>query len=174
MHNDDINSFKQAVAGIKPLSQDKHVLKKAQPSSSVLTQKKRLMNADKQATASFTFSDLYQAYFEKQGPIRYCRKDIPAFTLKQLRRGDFAPEWVLDCHGMSKAEMKNEIISMFYQAHKQHVHCVSILHGIGSGVLKQSLPHYLVQHPHVQAFHQAPLEDGGQGALLVLLDIPEL
>jgi DNA-nicking Smr family endonuclease len=174
MDNDDINTFKQAVAGIKPLSQDKHVLKRANPDVSMLAPKKRKTNIDKQAQANFAFSDLYQAHFDKQGPIKYCRNDIPAYTLKQLRRGDFAPEWVLDCHGMTKTEMKNELISMFYQAHQQHVHCVSILHGIGSGVLKQSLPHYLVQHPNVQAFHQAPLEDGGQGALLVLLEIPEL
>ncbi|MCP4948084.1 MAG: endonuclease SmrB, partial [Aestuariibacter sp.] len=44
-------------------------------------------------------------------------------------------------------------------------------HGHGTGVLKQALPHYLIQHPQVRAFHQAPLEYGGQGALLVLLTV---
>ena len=47
------------------------------------------------------------------------------------------------------------------------------MHGIGKYILKQKAPMWLAQHPDVMAFHQAPLEFGGAGALLVLIDIPE-
>lgn len=174
MQDDDLNAFKKAMAGIKPLKQDKYV-----PASQMKQKPKRRQydvkenELDKQASASFTFSDIYQAHFDSTGPLRYCREDIPAYALKQLRRGDFSPEWILDCHGMTKEEMKQELVTLIFRAHREHINCISILHGVGSGVLKKALPNYLVQHPNVQAFHQAPLEYGGHGALLVLLDVPE-
>ncbi|MGO3798867.1 MAG: Smr/MutS family protein, partial [Vibrio casei] len=34
-------------------------------------------------------------------------------------------------------------------------------------------PLWLAQHPDVMAYHQAPLEFGGNGALLILLTTPE-
>ena len=73
---------------------------------------------------------------------------------------------------MTREMAKTEIASLIYTARKESVDCVSIMHGFGQGVLKAALPHYLIQHPHVNAFHQAPLEYGGQAALLVLLDVP--
>jgi DNA-nicking Smr family endonuclease len=55
-------------------------------------------------------------------------------------------------------------------AQKQHVHCICIVHGIGTYILKQSVPSWLVQHPAILGFHQAPLEWGGNGALLALVE----
>ncbi|MBJ7019560.1 Smr/MutS family protein, partial [Vibrio cholerae] len=55
----------------------------------------------------------------------------------------------------------------------ENVHCACVQHGIGKHILKQNVPLWLAQHPEVLAFHQAPLEFGGDGALLVLLSIPE-
>lgn len=173
VQDDDLDAFKRAVAGIKPIKQDKYTApkKRVQPKQRQQAKENKL---DKQARASFTFSDMYEAHFDERGPLRYCRDDIPAYTLKQLRRGDYSPEWVLDCHGMTKEEVKQELVSLLFRAHRQHINCISILHGVGSGVLKRAVPNYLVQHPNVQAFHQAPLEYGGHGALVVLLDVPEL
>jgi DNA-nicking Smr family endonuclease len=47
------------------------------------------------------------------------------------------------------------------------------VHGIGSHILKNKVPHWLVQHPDVMAFHQAPLEWGGNGALLALIELKD-
>ncbi len=173
MNDNDFDAFKQAVAGITPYKQDKYVPPKSKIVKKKHCNESKESSLSKQASASFTFSDIYQAHFDENGPLKYVREDVPAYTTKQLRRGDFAPEWVLDCHGMSKDEMKQELVSMIFLAQRQHIACISILHGVGTGVLKRSLPHYLVQHPKVQAFHQAPLEYGGHGALLVLLDVVE-
>lgn len=128
----------------------------------------------KKITASFSFSDIYQAKLPDEGPMRYRRPDVEAYALKQLRRGDYSPELMLDLHGLTKESTKQEVAAMIFAARKERIDCVGIVHGIGEGILKKALPHYLVQHPHVRAFHQAPLEYGGQGALLVLLDLEEL
>jgi len=170
---EDTFSFADAVQGVKPMEQDKIV-----PNKKVALEKKKQLagvkdlKGSKQVAASFSFSDMYQAVLPQEGPMRYCREGVPTHVLKQLRRGDYSPEFLLDLHGMTREMAKTEIASLIYTARKESVDCVSIMHGFGQGVLKNALPHYLIQHPHVNAFHQAPLEYGGQAALLVLLDVP--
>ncbi|MFP5304082.1 Smr/MutS family protein, partial [Cobetia sp. SIMBA_158] len=56
---------------------------------------------------------------------------------------------------------------------KQHYYCACVVHGIGGGILKHKIPQYLVQHPDVIAMHQAPLEYGGKGAVLILINLPQ-
>lgn len=127
----------------------------------------------KQSHASFAFSDMFRAQLPSEGPLRYRRDDVPAHTLKRLRRGEFYPELILDLHGLTKEQSKLELAALIDSAYRQLIDCVSVMHGIGSGILREALPHYLVQHPYVRAFHQAPLEYGGNGALVILLDSKE-
>jgi len=166
-------SFADAMQGVKPIKQDKIEPDK----KAALLEKKQQagvtnIKRSKQLAATFNFSDMYQAALPTEGPMRYCRDGMSTHVLKQLRRGDYSPEFMLDLHGLTREAAKLEIASLIYTARKELVDCVCIMHGFGQGVLKAALPHYLVQHPHVNAFHQAPLEYGGQAALLVLIDIP--
>ncbi len=46
---------------------------------------------------------------------------------------------------------------------------VRIVHGKGTGALRQGIHKYLRTHPAVQSFHQAPWEEGGEGVTLVEL-----
>lgn len=166
-------SFADAMKGVKPLQQDKvepdkqvELFNKRQQAST-----KHLKNS-KQLAASFSFSDMYQAALPQEGPVRYCREGESSHIVKQLRRGDYSPEMMLDLHGLTREMAKAELAALIHAARKEAIDCVSVMHGYGQGVLKAALPHYLVQHPHVRAFHQAPLEYGGQAALLVLVDVP--
>ena len=166
-------SFADAMQGVKPLQQDK-----IEPDKQVALFNKRQqastahLTHNKQLAASFSFSDMYQAALPQEGPVRYCRDGESTHIVKQLRRGDYSPEMMLDLHGLTREMAKAELAALIHSARKSSIDCVSIMHGFGQGVLKAALPHYLVQHPHVRAFHQAPLEYGGQAALLVLIDIP--
>ncbi|WP_394222070.1 endonuclease SmrB [Alteromonas gracilis] len=166
-------SFADAMQGVTPLSQDK-----VEPDKQVELFKKsqqvkgKHLKHSKQLAASFDFSDMYQAALPEEGPMRFCQKGESTHVLKQLRRGDYSPEMTLDLHGLTREMAKAELAALIHTARKELVDCVCVMHGFGQGVLKAALPHYLVQHPHVRAFHQAPLEYGGQAALLVLIDIP--
>lgn len=166
-------SFADAMHGVTPMSQDKvepdkqvELFKKSQQ-----VQGKHLKHS-KRLAASFDFSDMYQAALPQEGPMRFCQEGESTHILKQLRRGDYSPEMTLDLHGLTREMAKAELAALIHTARKELIDCVCVMHGFGQGVLKAALPHYLVQHPHVRAFHQAPLEYGGQAALLVLLDIP--
>ena len=166
-------SFADAMQGVTPLSQDK-----VEPDKQVELFKKsqqvkgKHLKHSKQLAASFDFSDMYQAALPQEGPMRFCQEGESTHILKQLRRGDYSPEMTLDLHGLTREMAKAELAALIHTARKELIDCVCVMHGFGQGVLKAALPHYLVQHPHVRAFHQAPLEYGGQAALLVLIDIP--
>ena len=177
VEDDNNDEFRAAMSGVKPLAQDKINLSAEQR----LKHKKRktgvatAVSSDlRQQQATFSFSDMYQASLPDEGPVRYCRPEEPSHSLKRLKRGDFYPELMLDLHGMTREAAKLELTALIHAARKQMVDCVSVMHGFGQGVLKQALPHYLVQHPHVRAFHQAPKAYGGQAALLVLIEIEAL
>ncbi len=164
---DDLSLFQSEIKGVKPLKQDTYVA--PQPARKIAI--RRQQKSERHANASFEFSDAFEGFIPPQGALRYCREDVPAYELKQLRRGDYSPEYILDFHGMTRQQAKLELASLLHTAQREHIDCVCLVHGHGTGVLKQAIPHYLIQHPQVRAFHQAPLEYGGQGALLVLLTV---
>ncbi len=168
LDKDDVMLFRQAAGKVKPLHQDKVRLV---PAAATSTGSRAMVTAqsDKQLAASFFFSDQYQYPLPDSGPVRFLRSGTPAQCLKQLRKGHFCPELVLDLHGLTRAESKQELAALIATAEREQILCVSVMHGHGEGVLKQALPHYLAQHPNVLAFHQAPLEYGGKPALLVLI-----
>lgn len=161
--------FQDAIGKVKPMVQDKiHVAKRT------IKQKTKLAN-DKtlKQTAEFHFSDEFEPLLNKDGPIQYLREDVDSFEVKNLRRGLYSPDLILDLHGLDLLQAKKEIAALLYACQKEHAQCLCIVHGIGTRVLKNKVPHWLVQHPDVMAFHQAPLEWGGNGAILVLMELKD-
>jgi DNA-nicking Smr family endonuclease len=176
---DDENAlFRDAVSGIKPLQQDKFIQEKPSIKEKLQRKEKHLkrlaqeQKTRRQASAEFEFSDGYEAYFDPTKPLKYTRSDAQTYLVKQLRRGDFPPDLLLDLHGYNRADAKLEIAGLIHTALKEQIQSVCVMHGLGKNILKASVPNWLVQHPKVLAFHQAPLEWGGQGAILILLDVP--
>ncbi len=163
---DEADLFREAFADVKPLTQDtvrhQHKNKKAP---------EKLSEPDlKKVSASFYFSDEFVPELSGDGPLSWVKEGENAYYAKQLRRGDFYPDIILDLHGLTKEQTKLELAAMLEHCVKQNVQCACIVHGIGERVLKHKLPHWLVQHPAILAFHQAPLEWGGKGALLILIE----
>lgn len=164
----DKQLFQQAIGSIKPMVQDKVVHAKK-----FTSQIKRKSDDIVKQTAQFHFSDEFEPLLNQQGPVKYVRADVDSFEAKNLRRGQYAPDLILDLHGLDQQQSKQEIAALLYACQKEHAQCVCIVHGIGSRILKNKVPHWLVQHPDVMAFHQAPLEWGGNGALLVLIELKD-
>ncbi|WP_091987468.1 endonuclease SmrB [Pseudoalteromonas denitrificans] len=165
---DDSDLFRDMFSGTNKLQQDKVVFKR-----NALQKKHKLEEEEKKKRlAEFYFSDEYVPNLENNGTISYVQEGQDSYLAKQLRRGDFYPELVLDLHGLNKEQAKKELIALISECKRQHYRCACIVHGIGEFVLKQKIPHYLVQHPDILAMHQAPLEFGGKGALLVVINQP--
>jgi DNA-nicking Smr family endonuclease len=167
--DDDFSLFKDAVKGVKKLRQDT-IIQPPNRNPKVAQKQKETKEA---TNNGFYFSDEFVPLLNQEGPTRYARSDVSKYEVKRLRRGVYVPDVFLDMHGMTQKEAKRELAAMLAFCVKENVHCACVQHGIGKYILKQKVPLWLAQHPDVMAYHQAPLEFGGNGALLVLLSIPE-
>jgi len=168
MSNNDEFSMNALLGGdaIKPIKQDKVDLRQTKA-----VKIKRHRDKQQQKQAEFYFSDGFVPHLNDEGPMRYCREDVEKYELKKLRRGDYVPDLILDLHGLNQNDAKLEILALFKECKKCQIQCCVIIHGVSGGTLKARTPYWIAQYPDLLAFHQAPLEWGGQGALLVLLDI---
>lgn len=171
---EDENLFQQSVGKVKPLKVDTiHFDKKLSKSKNNSIRKKHQRNSvkDNKSQAEFYFSDDFEPNLNTSGPMKYVRSDVGSFEAKNLRRSVYKPDLILDLHGLDQRKAKQEIAALLYACQKEQAQCICIIHGLGSKVLKNKVPHWLVQHPDVMAFHQAPLEWGGNGALLALIEL---
>lgn len=172
-NTDDESLFQQAIGKVKPLKVDTiHFAKRVSKSNSKSSLKNTKNNKNK-VSAQFHFSDEFEPNLNKQGPVKYVRSDVDSFEAKNLRRSVYTPDLILDLHGLDQHQAKQELAALLYACQKEHAQCICIIHGLGSRVLKNKVPHWLVQHPDVMAFHQAPLEWGGNGAILALIELKD-
>lgn len=169
---DDFALFREQVKVDRRIHSETHTPQRA-PARVLGREHKREQAHKKQQHAEFFFSDTFRAYLP-EGAVRYCAQDESTQLLKQLRRGDFPPEIMLDLHGLTQAVAKREIAALLHTCQREQLACCAIMSGHGKGILKENLPHWLVQHPAVRAFHQAPAEYGGAAAVLVLVKLPDL
>jgi DNA-nicking Smr family endonuclease len=164
---DEMGLFSSLTEGIKPLRQNRRHFREPLKSKQEFELKERQIHADSY------FSDTYQPLLPVTGPMRWLKDGGDSIELKRLRRGDYQPDLLLDLHGYRQSEAKLELAALLQACIKQQSQCCCVMHGYGSGILKQQVPLWLAQHPKVIAFHQAPKEWGGDAALLILLDIGE-
>ena len=76
---------------------------------------------------------------------------------------------VLDIRGRKPEEIEFEVIKFIDDAHLSGVKNVEIIHGKGTGVLRETVHHLLKNHQLVDAFEIASVEFGGAGATNIKL-----
>ena len=114
--------------------------------------------------------------FESGDDVTFLRTGLSSRLLKKLRRGDYAIQDHLDLHGLISDEAKQETHEFINECARDNVRAVCIVHGKGrnssSGkpVLKNRLIGWLSKNPCVIAVVSAPVNDGGTGAVYVLLN----
>jgi DNA-nicking Smr family endonuclease len=95
--------------------------------------------------------------------------------IRKLRRGAYAVGDQLDLHGMTAVEACATAGRFIESSRHRRYRCVSIVHGRGLhsegkvSVLRASVRQYLRSHRAVLAYADAPLSDGGAGAVYLLL-----
>lgn len=94
--------------------------------------------------------------------------------LRKLKRGDYTAGDRLDLHRLTAADAVARVTRFIDQSRSRH-RCVCIVHGRGLhsegnvAVLKARVRESLRQSQAVLAYADAPLNDGGGGAVYVLL-----
>ncbi len=185
--DEDINLFRKAAKGTIPLRQHKKGNKKVDiatttpnkrkdSASGVSASEKNTLyshlddiNTDSIITAEVTAADI----------IIYSRPGPQNKLLRKLRRGQLPIEDTLDLHGLRVTDAYSEIMDFINHSLSSGYRCIKIIHGKGRGakqdvnadrpILKNKVNNWLRQIPQVMAFCSAQPNDGGIGALYILL-----
>lgn len=116
------------------------------------------------------------ASFESGDELKFIRTGYSPRLLKKLRRGDYAIQDELDLHGLIVSEAKQETHAFINECARDRVRAIRIVHGKGRNsvgrkpVLKNMLLGWLSKNQYVIAVCSTPANDGGTGAVYVLLN----
>ena len=117
----------------------------------------------------------YMDHVEPEAVMTYIPSTLPHTEQRRLKQGKLPIEGRLDLHGCTTEEamvLLSEFVAL--QLCLKH-RCVIIVHGKGgrvgnqTAILKNHTGQWLLAHPAVVAFHSALPQQGGAGAVLVLL-----
>lgn len=166
------NLFLQAVKNARPLNIDVPFTEKIHPKPVA----KQFIRDEKQALRDSLSDDFYPAHELESGEeLLYLRTGQSPSILSKLRRGFWVVQAQIDLHGLISDEAREYVAEFLSSCKKRNIRCVRIVHGKGLGsrnrepVLKHKLRNWLIQKDEVIAYAQAKPEDGGSGAVIVLL-----
>lgn len=165
--------FRRSIGNVAPLPPSD----KALPTSPRPAPIARQHLADEQAALAASLSDEFtvDTLLDTDEALSYARPGVGGDVLRKLRRGHWVIQEQLDLHGMRRDEAREALAEFLRNAVKRGVRCVRIVHGKGLGsvnkepVLKNKVRSWLVQKEEVIAFCQARGDEGGAGAVVVLL-----
>ena len=162
---DDAALFRAAVGEVKPLAEQNRIKPHHRPRNPLLHPA-----VPAQATPD-TLSD----FSAEDVPAEYLRNGLPRMTLRKLRRGEWPVRDSLDLHGSNSDAARKLLQEFLHDATQRGMRCVLVIHGKGmnsrggEGVLRKLTRHWLTQLPQVLGYCDAVPNQGGSGAVLVLL-----
>lgn len=86
------------------------------------------------------------------------------------RANTAGPKARLDLRGKRYEEAMEELDAFIDQALLNNMAQVDIIHGIGTGVIREGVTKYLRRNKHVKSFGYAPQNAGGSGATIVIFN----
>ena len=167
------NLFQRAAGKVQPLAQHGRVHHAPDPVAPVPAQRQ----LDDQRVLKESISDEFDAatLLETDEALSYRRHGVGIDVARKLRRGHWSIQSELDLHGLRSDDAREALASFLREAVRQGLRCVRVVHGKGLGspgkspVLKGKVHSWLVQKDEVLAFVQARGDEGGAGAVVVLL-----
>jgi DNA-nicking Smr family endonuclease len=165
--------FVRAAGAVKPLRPQARVhLAPDQPPPIAVQQQ-----LDDQRVLREAISDQFDAttLLDVDDALSFRRPGVGTDVTRRLRKGDWSIQGEVDLHGLRREEAREALANFIRDAHKRGWRCVRVVHGKGLGspgktpVLKGRVQSWLVQKSEVLAFVQARGDEGGAGALVVLL-----
>jgi DNA-nicking Smr family endonuclease len=168
----DVQLFQEAVKGARPVKVNRvsHPQKKPKPIP------KQFIRDERQALVDSLSDDYIPEYELESGEeLLYLRVGQSPLVLSKLRRGHWVIQAQIDLHGLISDEARLYVSEFISSCKKRGIRCVRIVHGKGLGshnkepVLRNKLRGWLMQKDEVIAYAQAKQQDGGSGAVIVLL-----
>jgi DNA-nicking Smr family endonuclease len=167
------NLFQRAAGKVEPLRQHGRVHHPPEPVAPVAVQRQ----LDDRRVLQEAISDEFDAstLLEVDEAMSFRRPGVGIDVARKLRRGDWSIQAEIDLHGHRTDDAREALAAFLREAVRQGLRCVRVVHGKGLGspgktpVLKGKVHSWLVQKNEVMAFVQARADEGGAGAVVVLL-----
>ena len=167
------NLFQRAAGAVQRMPQHGRVHHVPEPPAPIPAQRQ----LDDQRVLHESISDEFDAstLLEVDDAMSFRRPGIGIDVARKLRRGHWSIQSELDLHGLRREDAREALSEFLRDAVNRGVRCVRVVHGKGLGspgktpVLKGKVHSWLVQKNEVLAFVQARADEGGAGAVVVLL-----
>ncbi|HKB73620.1 MAG TPA: Smr/MutS family protein [Burkholderiales bacterium] len=170
---DEAALFRDAVRGATPLESSAQVEPRTQAPPPVAVQS--LLDGHDALVESLAGALSWDQSMETGEEPSYLRSGLARDVLRKLRRGHWVVQDLVDLHGLNRQEARLLLAEFLGGCLKRGLRCVRVVHGKGlrspgrEPVLKGKVQRWLAQRDEVLAFCEAPKNQGGSGALLVLL-----
>ena len=167
------NLFVRAAGAVKPIREHRRVHLAPEPPAPIPVQQQ----LDEQRVLQEAISDEFDAatLLDIDDALSFRRPGIGMDVTRKLRKGHWSLQGELDLHGLRREDAREALAAFIRDAHRRGWRCVRVVHGKGLGspgktpVLKGKVQSWLIQKNEVLAFVQARGDEGGAGALVVLL-----
>ena len=174
---DDLAAFRAAVADAKPLPASGRV----DLGGPLPLPRPRQFLADERAALHESLHGRIELQDRLEGgdEASYLRTSLAQSVLHDVRRGRWVVQDEIDLHGLNRDEARQLLAAFLAESLHWGKRCVRIVHGKGLrspqkiSILRQLVRGWLMQRDEVLAYCQAKPQDGGEGALLVLLRSPK-
>jgi len=165
--------FQRAAGKVEPLRHHGRVQHPPEPVAPIAAQRQ----LDDQRVLKEAISDEFDTstLLEVDEALSFRRPGVGIDVARKLRRGYWSIQSEIDLHGLRSDDAREALATFIREAARQGLRCVRVVHGKGLGspgktpVLKGKVHGWLVQKDEVLAFVQARGDEGGAGALVVLL-----
>jgi DNA-nicking Smr family endonuclease len=167
------NLFQRAAGKVQPLARHGRVHHAPEPVAPIPAQRQ----LDDERVLKEAISDEFDAatLLEVDDAMSFRRPGVGIDVARKLRRGYWSIQAEMDLHGFRTDDAREALAAFLRDAVRQGLRCVRVVHGKGLGspgktpVLKGKVQSWLVQKNEVLAFVQARADEGGAGAVVVLL-----
>ncbi|HEU5468564.1 MAG TPA: Smr/MutS family protein [Steroidobacteraceae bacterium] len=169
--DEDRALFRAAVRDVSPLKQPKRPPERERRKARAAS---RRADEARVLADSLAF-DADALDVESGDELGFRREGISESVLRKLKRGEYAIRDELDLHGMTQDEARAALAAFLSASALHGRRCLRVIHGKGRGsghrgpVLKSAVNRWLRRHGSVAAFCSARRNDGGTGAIYVLL-----
>lgn len=168
---DETGDFREAVGPVRPVRHDRAVIRRPRPRP---VPRKR--QEDERAVVDELLTHPWDpAALETGEELIHARPGVQQRVLRRLRRGQYSVGAELDLHHMNAEAARESLGAFIEESRRRMLTCIKVIHGKGlrskadGPVLKRLVSHWLRRHPAVLAFASARPNDGGTGAVYVLL-----
>ena len=176
-HENRPDLFQQAMQGVTPIKTDAPISimtrrRPPKPDAQTLARRAAALGQDGSAAGTAALSDT-QALLNpvaSEAFLSFRQGTLQHRIFDQLKTGQLRWYEAVDLHGCTIEQARTALLQLIDLAQAANQNVVKIVHGKGpQAILKTCVNGWLRQHREVLAFVSAPSEQGGTGAVLVLL-----